>query len=541
MENIKEYAVVAVSSEDADSLHEDLIRQTNINYIPDRSVDIADYRPLSPRITHYALSEEEAIKLQHDPRVFSVEVPPHLNPDVIFKNNTRQQATFSKLFLTTADDVNWGLARCNFNDDPWTAAGNQINYTGSYDYTLTGKGVDVVIQDSGIDPTHPDFFDDNGVSRVQQIDWYAASGIAGSMSANHYLDYDGHGTHVASTVAGRLMGWARNARIYSVKSAGLAGSEGGGIAETNIFDVIRLWHINKQPDPATGLKRPTVVNMSWGTYATENSSNLPASIQWRGGNYLRGTNYSTLNEMQTNYGWMGFQSGPSNFYYHSFYSPTYQSEVLDMINAGIHVVVAAGNGNVKIDTAQGLDYNNTWGGYGNAQYHRGGCPGALHAIVVGSIDTGYQSSLERRSSFSEQGPGVTVYAPGGYIMGASSSSNAGTNSIASSGYTNVAYPGYPTFNLMKISGTSMASPQVCGVLACMLEANPSYTPDQAKQWIINNSTKGLLFDTGSGTSYNTAYSLVGGNNRILFNPFNKSNSGTLTGRAKIFNGALSLK
>ena len=83
----------------------------------------------------------------------------------------------------------------------------------NYNYVLDGTGVDVVIIDTGIQPDHPEFQDANGVSRVKQINWYEASGQSGVQPANFYRDTDGHGTHVAGTVAGKTYGWAKNANI----------------------------------------------------------------------------------------------------------------------------------------------------------------------------------------------------------------------------------------------------------------------------------------------------------------------------------------
>ena len=518
-----EFAVVIKNADDFDEIHEKITTEYGDDSIPSRPIEIANYRPGSERITHYFLTEEEAEQLRNDSRVQSVERPPHLDPRKGLNHGLDQSANFRKTSSITQSDVNWGLLRCIRSADPWNG-GEDI--TDIYTYTLTGRGVDIVIQDSGITPNHPEWGDENGVSRLQQIDWYTASGLSGTQSANHYLDYDGHGSHVASIAAGRTQGWARNARIYAVKLSGLNGSEGGGISATDAFDVIRLWHINKPVDPLTGFKRPTVVNMSWGTYATEGSYNVPNSIQYRGNTYSRNIHYTTLNEMKTNYGWMGYTI--NGLYYHSYFTPTYEAEVQDLINAGIHVVVAGGNNNCKIDIFGGDDYDNRWGGYADSWYHRGGCPGARYAIVVGNLSTVYESSLERRNSSSEQGPGVHVYAPGTFIMGTASKDNSGTNAIVSNyGTVTVTHPLDASFNLMKITGTSMAAPQVTGLLACLLEAYPGITPAQAKQWLISNSVKNLIYDTGDATSYNTNFSLVGGNNRILQTPFSNSKDGSI--------------
>ena len=45
-------------------------------YVPQRGVDIVYERPNSLRQCWYDLTDEEAVKLQNDPRVFFVEIPP---------------------------------------------------------------------------------------------------------------------------------------------------------------------------------------------------------------------------------------------------------------------------------------------------------------------------------------------------------------------------------------------------------------------------------------------------------------------------------
>jgi len=43
-----------------------------------------------------------------------------------------------------------------------------------------------------------------------------------------------------------------------------------------------------------------------------------------------------------------------------------------------------------------------------------------------------------------------------------------------------------------ISGTSMASPHVCGVAALYLQRNPTATPDVVRQGLIDESTKDII-------------------------------------------------
>ena len=64
----------------------------------------------------------------------------------------------------------------------------------------------------------------SGANRVHEINWADESGISFTQSANHYRDYDGHGTHCGGTAVGKNFGWATNARIFSVKVDGLEGT-----------------------------------------------------------------------------------------------------------------------------------------------------------------------------------------------------------------------------------------------------------------------------------------------------------------------------
>ena len=113
--------------------------------------------------------------------------------------------------------------------------------------------------------------------------------------------------------------------------------------------------------------------------------------------------------------------------------------------------------------------------------------------MVGSLDITYQGGLEHKSEFSNCGPGVDIYAPGNNIMGASSDDSSGTNDIVTDGATRVAHPLNASQWLMKISGTSMASPNLCGMLATVLETSPNITPAGLKEWTHNNATKNKMY------------------------------------------------
>ena len=88
-------------------------------------------------------------------------------------------------------------------------------------------------------------------------------------------------------------------------------------------------------------------------------------------------------------------------------------------------------------------------------------------------------------------------------------------------YNTTGYPSNPTFPIMSIGGTSMAAPQVAGVVAQHLQVFPNLTPAQMQTRIFNDS-KSVLFETGSSIDYNRIYdSLMGAPNRMLFSRYGK--------------------
>ena len=171
----------------------------------------------------------------------------------------------------------------------------------------------------------------------------------------------------------------------------------------------------------------------------------------------------------------------------------------DLYSEGIIMVGAAGNGRWKHDVPGGLDWNNSFemasrypGSVAQPYFYmRGTSPTAndnstsgtydLPAICVGSIDT---IQLDQKVAYSDCGPGVDLFAPGTYIISALPSGVSDSRNAS--------------YYLGKFSGTSMASPQVCGVLACALEVYPNMNQSQAKEYILSYAKSLQLSDTHGG-------------------------------------------
>jgi len=355
--------------------------------------------------------------------------------------------------------------------------------------------------------------------RVHQIDWAVASGLNFTQSSNHYRDTDGHGTHVAGTAVGLHFGWARNARIYSVKVAGLEGTgdSGTGISTSNCFDVIKLWHRNKPIDPVTGRKRPTIVNMSWGYSAGYTSA---SDIQYRGTTYNSGNDasFGSRTHLRDTYGLYPYFNGGYRF---PVRITSIDTDVEELIEEGVHVCIAAGNNSFKVDLPGGDDYNNflVWSS-GSGYYHRGSSPYSENAFMVGSMNS-QSNPADNKVSFSTTGPGVDIYAAGHNIMSCTSTTNK---------FTDASYWGNGSFRQCNISGTSMASPQVCGIGALYLQANPMLTPAQLKDMIHKDCSETMA--AGTLTGYGNLNDAMGGPRRVAVQRYNKASPYTNTASGK---------
>jgi subtilisin family serine protease len=85
-------------------------------------------------------------------------------------------------------------------------------------------------------------------------------------------------------------------------------------------------------------------------------------------------------------------------------------------------------------------------------------------------------------------------------------------------------PRNSSYKIGKYLGTSMASPQVMGVLACILEIYPTFNQTQALDYLVKNSKYSQIYDTGG--SYNDFLSLQGSSNRYLFSYKERADAGS---------------
>jgi subtilisin family serine protease len=256
----KEYVVISKRGINVEEIDDDLgIVTTNKPNIPNRAIKIANPRIGSQRQTHWWLTEEEVNILRNDPRILAVTEPIENRKDIIIEPCGVQDSYFNRSGSIYSGSgkysANWGLYRCTQESNDYNGASYSSDHR--YIYSNDGSGVDVVIHDTGTQWDHPEWEDKDGNSRFVKYDWYSETGIVGSLASDFYTDYSGHGTHVTGIVAGKTYGWAKNSRIYAIKS-GIGGS--GAMSLGDAMDAIRIFHQNKNGS------RPTIVNMSWGSF-----------------------------------------------------------------------------------------------------------------------------------------------------------------------------------------------------------------------------------------------------------------------------------
>ena len=432
------------------------------------------------------------------------------------RHGVAYSGSFNRNPSLSSGDKNWGLLRCNSQANLYE--GNEI-VDSTYDYTLDGTGVDIVIADSGVQPDHPEWEDANGVTRYTTIDWGSIHG-GFTQNANHDRDNDGHGTHCAGIAAGKTFGWAKNAKVYSLKIGGLEGSgdSGTGIDESFALDAIKLFHRQKAIDPATGYKRPTVVNMSWGYSATFNGGTTAYAVNYRGTSYSSTVIQNSFGGELKAFGLNEFSSsiGAEGTWKHPVRVTSLDTDVEEMVEEGIHVVIASGNSNHKIDVVGGTDYNNqalirntTW-----KYYHRGSSPHSSNAFMVGSLDEDQVQSgsnyIDKRASYSNHGPGIDLYAPGSSILSAVSNTSA---------FARDSYYHNGSYWESILNGTSMAAPQVARVVALYAQSAPGLTPAKMKDVVLGKCSEVIYNPT---EHLSGSFSLQSTTSKLLYNKYGQS-------------------
>ncbi|MFD9501992.1 S8 family serine peptidase [Streptomyces sp. NPDC060035] len=298
------------------------------------------------------LPAEQAKKFAADPAVESVV----------------QNRTFT-ISGTQPSPPSWGLDRIDQTALPL----NQ-----SYTYPdKAGEGVTAYIIDTGVRISHSDF------------GGRASNGYDAIDNDNTAQDGNGHGTHVAGTVAGTSYGVAKKAKIVGVR---VLDNSGSGTTAQVVAGIDWV---------TANAVKPAVANMSLG------------------------------GEVDT----------------------ALDTAVRNSIASGVTFAVAAGNESTNASTKS-------------------------PARVAEAITVGSTTSTDARSSFSNYGSVVDIFAPGSSITSSWNTGDSATNTI---------------------SGTSMASPHVAGAAALYLADHPGQTPAQVSAGLVAAATSGVVTNPGTGS------------------------------------------
>ena len=512
MDNLREYVVSAEKWEDVESLYDDLTEKRGTDYVPEREVEVAQLRPIS-RNTHFYLSDEEAEALKKDPRVLAVEVPPSQNPFIkILPCFTQTSGFWDKASTLASSHKNWGLARvCNGTQTTNWGSDGTTAITQTITVKSEGQNVDVVIVD-GHFIDHPEFrtnSDGTGTTRVQFYNWFSLNQYVTGGSAGNYTytyassDENSHGTHVAGTVCGSTQGWARKSNMYNIYPY-----SDTVVSNSLLFDYIRQFHKNKPINQVTKRRNPTICNNSWGNFITAPLSGI-TSINYRG--VSTAVTSATASSILTLRGLKGRNIFGTAAVFGNRVAAI-DLDIADAIADGVIMVGAAGNDDETIARPGEADYDNYITYSGEAQpfyYMRGSSPtSTLGTITVGAVDT---TKVERKANYSNTGSRIDVFAPGTSIVSAAPSTFWFTG-----GQPVTSDPNNSLYRIGKIPGTSMASPQVAGVLACALELYPTMNQDMALKYITSYAGQNQLSTAGSLVNdYSVANGLRAAPNRYL--------------------------
>ncbi|MBA3531080.1 MAG: S8 family serine peptidase [Ardenticatenales bacterium] len=287
------------------------------------------------------MPEQAANALRNNPNVASV-----VQDEVVQLSSNELPSSVARISAQAGQTIPTGIRRINGNTNS-TLAGNG---SGSVN-------VDVAVIDTGIDTSHPDLNVVGGKNCVK--------------GPNSYNDGNGHGTHVAGTIAAKddgagVVGVAPGARLYAVR---VLNNQGSGTTSSVVCGIDWV---------ASQSAIIEVANMSLGGSGTDSTC---------GG------------------------------------ADTYHNAICTAVSRGITFVVAAGNSNVDAKDSRPATYDEVITVSALADFNGAAGGGAASTCRADVDDT--------RADFSNFGADVDIMAPGVCIystwMGAGYNTISGTS------------------------------------------------------------------------------------------------------------------
>lgn len=390
------------------------------------------------------------------------------------------------------------------------------------------------------------------IGTVSIVADYTVQNTIGSGGTSHNLG-SGHGTCCASLVAGKNFGLAFEANIWNMAGIG----DNTSISIDTNYVLMKLFHLYKPINPVTGVKNPTVVNGSWGYQAAFGSADTVA-YQFRLGIGTFTGNAATTNQVTAMKNGLSNQvAGAYLSWSTSSRSNSTDTSASEMMNAGVIYVCAAGNNNQRLGIGANdpdrLNYmedryflsgDSRFGGFKVPCNHRDwmnpqgigfNTTSDFHPVIcVGAMDDTISAVAlprgESKASYSNNGPGIDVWAPADETLAAGLPNNG-------SGYNDFRrYDNSLHFD-NNFNGTSAASPVACGVVCLYMQTNPTASSKTVKEWIKRDGSRvvgtSLYYDQytdDTQTTYWTgAFNMRGAETRIIYNPFANNTIPTMSG------------
>jgi len=614
---MQRYTLAVTSPEYWNEIHEALIVDSNKDGIPDRKIICTDSKNHSPTRGTYELTDEEVEEISKHPHVKWIElsitdypnVYPKPEPDTKrFRKNVKVYRdldfNYPPAVPTDTDEnrTNWAMKRVGIatNGDSWpNVTGNPGVINTDLSFSLTGKNVDLIIQDSGCLQYHPEFIDDDGKSRVRDVildgpyyidptyfnnnghtytkpdgrtgitttsahDWWENSGsrsaafsslgtvaIPNNYTVANTLGIGGtshnmsssHGTACASLSGGQNFGLAFKSNLWTISIF-----SPGNMSTDSSYDAIKILHQNKPINTATGRKNPTVVNGSWGYFGGFNSgTTVNYSFKGSTGSFT-GYSSSSTGVQALAY---GLKQGQ---YYQRQYATSSGSNSVDtagdeMVEAGVIFVTSAGNSNQRLGIGNNDPHINDYLTSLNGGDSRTGFPSAsqsgtkpvghvkwLHpqrngydsvndiysSIIVGAMDEIINSDYtERKAFYSNNGPGIDLYAPADETLAAGMRADNGDQLGTETNYSRY----NSDFVDRYFNGTSAAAPVVAGLVALFLESKPDATSAEVKDYLKTHASKVIPSmwqdqtpDDTNADYWRGDFNNRGSESRVLFDP-----------------------
>ena len=612
------YTLAVTSPEYWNEIHNALIIDSNEDGIPDRKVTCSDAKEHSPTRGTYWLTEDEATGISTHPNVKWIELSPTDYPEAYpkpepdikrFKGNVKVYRDLGfnapPTTATSAEEqrTNWAMKRVGIvtNGDSWpNVTGQPAVINSDVSFSLTGKNVDLIIQDSGVLQYHPEFIGSDGKSRVRDVildgpyyidpnyftsnnltytkpdgrigittlsahAWWENSGsrsasfsslgtisIPNNYTVTNALGTGGlthsmtssHGTGCAGLSGGKNFGLAFEAELWTISIFSPA-----NINTDSSYDAIKILHQYKPINTATGRKNPTVVNGSWGYFGGFNSgTTVNYSFKGSTGSFT-GYNSSSTGVQALAY---GLKQGQ---YYNRQYATSSASNSIDtagdeMVEAGVIFVTSAGNSNQRLGIGNSDPHINDYLTSLNGGDSRTGFPSAsqsgtkpvghvkwIHparngydsvndiysSIIVGAMDEYIQpvGRNERKASYSNNGPGIDLYAPADETLAAGMRAANGDQLGTETNYARY----NSDFVDRYFNGTSAAAPVVAGLVALFLESKPDATSSEVKDYLKNHGSKVIpsMWEDETTDDTDRNYWIGDSNNRgaasrVLFDP-----------------------